>query len=396
MAAALVLDVLLAVILLAFLASGLRNGLVRSLGAILGLVAGGIGAFLLMPFLAGVVPWPFWRVFFVVTAAILLLSVGHAIGAAVGRAIGRRLDRTALRPLDRLLGGAATLVTAALVVSLVAGSFTNLGAPFLSRAAAGSAILGGINRITPDPVDAALARVRSLILAEGLPTIGEALGGVRTSPGAPSDVETQTDPLRAAAASVVRITGTAYACGQNQSGTGFVVAPDRIVTNAHVVAGVERPVVEAPSGQSAEGRVVYFDPADDLAVVATDGLGLTALGLAEELAVGDAGVVDGYPFGGPFVTGPAEVLAVSVERIRDIYGQSASPREVYTLAAEINPGNSGGPLLALDGEVAGVVFARSADDAQLGYAMTNDELAPVVGAAPGLVDAVAPGACTTG
>jgi S1-C subfamily serine protease len=175
-----------------------------------------------------------------------------------------------------------------------------------------------------------------------------------------------------------------------------VVAPDRIVTNAHVVAGVAEPVVEAPNGQALDGRVVYFDPDDDLAVIAVSGLTAPPLELAFPLAVGDQGVVDGYPFGGPFTSGPAEVLAVSTEQIADIYGQSTSPRGVYSLAATVNPGNSGGPFLTTDGEIAGVVFARSATDGDLGYAMTNTELGPVADAAPTLVNAITPGSCTTG
>ncbi|WP_294178527.1 MarP family serine protease [uncultured Schumannella sp.] len=396
MTAALVLDVILVVVLVGFLISGLRHGLARSLGSILGLAAGGVAAFLLAPILTGIVPWPFWRVFFVVTAAVFLLIVGHSIGRAIGRLIGRGVDRTALRPLDRMLGGAATLVTAALVTSLLAGSMTALGAPVLSRAANDSAVISGIERLTPDPVDSALARLRSLILADGVPVLGQGLGGVATAPSAAPEVETATDPLIAASASVVRITGTAYACGQNQSGSGFVIASNRIVTNAHVVAGVDQPVVEAPNGQSIEGRVVYFDARDDLAVIATIGLDVPPLALNEPLAIGDESVVQGYPFGGPFVSDGAEVLAVSTERLRDIYGGQTSEREVYTLAAEINPGNSGGPLLALDGEVAGVVFAKSADSSQLGYAMTNTELAPVADAAPGLSAQVSSGSCVAG
>src|SRR5690606_26696731 len=134
------------------------------------------------------------------------------------------------------------------------------------------------------------------------------------------DVDTGTDALAAAAQSVVRISGTAYACGQNQSGTGFVIAPDRVVTNAHVVAGVPNPVVEAPNGQALDGSVVYFDPADDLAVIAVAGLAAQPLDLAAPLEPGDDAVIDGYPYGGPFTSGPAEVLAVSTERLEDIYG----------------------------------------------------------------------------
>ena len=117
---------------------------------------------------------------------------------------------------------------------------------------------------------------------------------------------------------------------------------------------------------------------------------------AGSLAPGSDAVVDGYPFGGPFTSSPAEVLAVSNERIMDIYGQNSSIREVYTLAANIQPGNSGGPLLAPSGQVAGLVFARSAERADLGFAMTNSELQPVAGQASGLSSPVTPGACIQG
>jgi S1-C subfamily serine protease len=244
-------------------------------------------------------------------------------------------------------------------------------------------------------VDAGLAQLRSFVLNEGLPSIGEALGGITDSPGVP-DVDTGTDSLAVAAQSVVRINGNAYACGQSQSGSGFVVATDRIVTNAHVVAGVPEPVVEAPNGQALDGRVVYFDPDVDLAVIAVQGLEVAPLDLSAPLAVGDDAVIDGYPFGGPFTTGPARVLAVSTEQLADIYGSRTSAREVYSLAAQVNPGNSGGPLLTTDGDVAGVIFARSASDDSLGYAMTNTELAPVAQAAASLNTAIQPGSCIRG
>ncbi|HWM33261.1 MAG TPA: MarP family serine protease, partial [Pseudolysinimonas sp.] len=317
------------------------------------------------------------------------------VGNAIGRAIRGRVARSALSGIDRFFGALANLVASALVTALIAGSVGALGIPFLSTAISGSWVLKGIETLTPAPVDAALAQVRSFVLDEGLPTIGDALGGITDSPG-PPEVDTGTDELGQAAQSVVRISGNAYACGQNQSGTGFVVAPDRIVTNAHVVAGVPEPVVEAPNGQALDGRVVYFDPDDDLAVIAVAGLEAAPLDLAGTLRVGDEAVIDGYPFGGPFTTSPAEVLAVSDEQIQDIYGTGTNPREVYSLAARVNPGNSGGPLLTTGGDVAGVVFARSSTDDQLGYAMTNAELAPVVDRAAGLNTALEPGTCTRG
>lgn len=394
MIASRLLDLLLVLTLLVFIGEGLRNGLARSVGAILGVIGGGAVAFLALPLLSALVPHPFWRIAVIVAASVLLLLGGHALGNRIGRGIRDR-GRDDIGVGSRLAGGLANGVVAALTLALVAGGVGSMGVPLFSQAISGSYVVRAIDTLTPAPVDALLARVRAAVLEEGLPAIGDALGGVATSPGIP-DVPTDTDPLSIAAQSVVRIGGTAYACGQNQTGTGFVVAPDRIVTNAHVVAGVDAPIVEAPGGQTLEGRVVYLDPVDDLAVVAVEGLAAPPLGLSPALDVGADAVVEGYPYGGPSTRGPAQVLAVSTESIPDIYGSQRTPREVYTLAAVVQPGNSGGPLLSTDGRVAGVVFARNADDPELGYAMTNTELAPVVAAAGGLTTPVSSGTCVRG
>ena len=392
MLAARLLDVFLILLFLVYLGEGWRSGFARSIGAIAGIIAGGIAAFFAIPFVAGIIPAPFWRTVITVAIGVALLVGGHAAGTAIGRAIRGRIQDGVLSGADRIFGALANLIASALVTALVAGSVGTLGIPLLSTAISDSWVLKGIDTITPEPVDAALARLRSIVLEEGLPSIGSALGGISGSPGLP-DVDTGTEALAIAAQSVVRISGNAYACGQNQSGSGFVIATDRIVTNAHVVAGVPEPIVEAPNGQALDGRVVYFDPEDDLAVIAVSGLSVAPLDMTFNLGVGDEGVVDGYPFGGPFTTTPAEVLAVSTEQIADIYGQGTSAREVYSLATRVNPGNSGGPLLTTDGDIAGVVFARSATDGDLGYAMTNTELGPVVDQAPNLADAISPGTC---
>jgi len=394
MIAANLLDLLLVLTLLVFIGEGIREGLAGSLGGVLGVIAGGVIAFLAVPVLARVIPDSFWRVLVIVAVCVGVLFGCSALGRRIGRAIRDR-GEDGPRIGSRILGALVNGVVAALSLSLIAGAVSALGVPLFAQAISGSVVLRTIDAVTPAPIDALLSRVRATVLEEGLPAIGEALGGIVDSPGIPN-VPTDTDSLSAAAQSVVRIGGTAYACGQNQTGTGFVIATDRVVTNAHVVAGVDQPIVEAPNGQTLEGRVVYLDPIDDLAIVAVDGLTAPTLALSPALAVGSDAVVEGYPYGGPFTTGAAEVLAMSTERLPDIYGTSRTEREVYTLAALVQPGNSGGPLLATDGRVAGVVFARNADDPELGYAMTNTELSPVVAAAPGLNDPVSSGSCVRG
>ncbi|MBI5160476.1 MAG: MarP family serine protease [Micrococcales bacterium] len=395
MLAARLLDVLIVLILLVYVVVGYREGFLRTVGGLIGIAVGGVAVFFGIPLLVPLISEPFWRVVATIVVTVLLLALGHSVGYAVGRSVRRRFRARPLAIVDRIVGAITGLVVSALICSLVLGGLGALGAPLVSAAAGQSWVAGGITQLTPAPVQAGLARLRALALENGLPRITEALGGVATSPGAPR-VDTASAALRAAAASVVRINGTAYACGQNQSGSGFAVAPDRIVTNAHVVAGVDQPVVEAPNGQAVQARVVYFDPDADLAVLATTGLDVSALGLSRPMAVGDDGVVDGYPYGGPFTSGGARVLARSTELVDDIYGTGRNPREVYALAATVRPGNSGGPLLTPAGQVAGVVFAQNANDDELGYAMSTESLAPVVAQAASRSAAVDPGRCTRG
>jgi S1-C subfamily serine protease len=389
------IDIVLGLVLLGYLFAGLRRGFARSIGGIIGVIAGGIAAFYVVPIVGGLIEDSFWRLLGSVATAIALVALGNAIGSGIGRSIARRFEDTPLRVVDRLLGAIVNVLAAALVISLIAASVAPLGIPVLSQAVGDSVVISTIDAATPKPVQQLLARIRSTAVTDTIPSIVDAFGGITTAPGLP-EVDTGTDSLTAAAASVVRVSGNAFACGQSQSGTGFVVAKNRIVTNAHVVSGVTQPVVEVPGGGALSGRVVYFDPIDDLAVIAVTELSAPVLPLAATLTKGDDAVYDGYPFGGPFTTGPARVLAVGTETVDDIYGQSATPRAVYTLAADVQQGDSGGPLLTTDGAVAGVVFAKSAKTANLGYAMTVDELSPVVDEASALTATVASGHCVTG
>ena len=393
-----ILDILLALVLLVYLGEGWRNGIARSLSVIVGIAAGGVAGYFAIPIVAAAIPSPEWRLGVAIAIAIALLGIGHTLGALVASRMQRRDERTR-EPRDpgtfaRLLGAAANLTAAALVTTLVAGSVAQLGVPVLSQAVGRSAVVRAIDSVTPAPVDDALNRLRATIFETGIPTIDDALGGIATAPEPPT-VDTATDPLEAAAASVARISGTAYACGQNQTGSGFVIASERIVTNAHVVAGVDNPVVELPDGQVLDGSIVLFDTDADVAVIAVPGLRAAVLAL-DDAAVGDHAVIDGYPHGGPFTSVPAEVLAVSHERVNDVYGTSTVLREVLTLAADVQPGNSGGPVIALDGDVVGLVFARAAGDQRIGYAMTAAQLSEIVADAASLERPVASGTCIAG
>jgi len=391
MPGSIVLDVLLIIVLVGYAVYGYRRGFAMSVGGILGVVVGSVLAFFAIPLVTGWVGDSFWRL-----PAVLLTVIGVIVGCfALGTAVGGAIRSSMAKPIgviDRLLGAVFSFLATALVISMLAFGLGTLGVPFVSTAIGTSRVVSTIDAVTPGPVKALEAQVRALVTQQGVPRLLEAIGVGPTLAVPDGDANAaQQQAVR----SVVKIVGNAYACGQNQTGSGFVVAKNRVVTNAHVVAGVDEPVVQAPDGGNWTGRVVYFDPADDLAVIAVDGMPTASLPLGPTLATGDQALVAGYPLGGPFSASLAAVQGVSTVSVPDIYGQNSSPREVYSLAADVQQGDSGGPLLDSEGRVAGVTFAKSATSA-VGFALTVSELAPVVQVAPSLGSAVESGYCTAG
>jgi len=387
------LDLLLIALLLGYVVYGMIVGLTRSAFVIGGIVAGVVAAVLLAPALSRAIPSPQVRVIITIVAVIGLISIGHAIGHAIATALREEFETSRLRIIDRAAGGIVIGVIAALVISTVSFSVAQLGSPLLSRTIAGSAVIRTIQDLTPTEVQVRIAQLRTVLADTGTPFFTSELGIANaTIP----NIDTDSAVLAAAAESVVRITGNAYACGQAQTGTGFVVTDERVVTNAHVVAGTQRPVIEALNGQVLTGTIVYFDPRADIAVIAVPGLTPDPLRMGITARPGTSTAIEGYPYGGPITVGAALVQHVSIASSPNIYGSGGSPREIYTLAGQVNPGNSGGPLLTLDGVFVGAVFARSADQENVGYAMTLTELQPVVEEAPALTGTVSSGACIPG
>lgn len=389
-----IVDIALIALLAVALIVGLSRGFLATIGFFAGLALGAVAAYWATPFVGQWVTAPAWRGPAMILTGILLLLVGSGLGSAVGGFFRRGADRIKLRVPERLLGGVVNVAAAALTISFVAGSLTPVGLPVVSAALGSSTVIRTIDDLTPAPVRGALADLRGTVFAEGIPRFGELIqiGPVPSTPQIALD-----DPaLTQAAQSVARISGTAYACGITSSGSGFVVADDRVVTNAHVVAGVDTPLVELPGRPAREGRVTYFDPVDDIAVVTVDGLDATALPIVPTLTVGSSAVVQGYPGGGPFTSGSAQILSEGTVPVPDIYDDSSTPRDIYAIAGVVRPGNSGGPLLTTAGEVAGIVFARSDTDDDVGYAMTPAELEPVMAQIDALSAPVASGSCTRG
>ncbi|WP_307498717.1 MarP family serine protease [Arthrobacter woluwensis] len=388
-----VLDLVLLVTLISYAIYGFRNGFLVTVGGIVGFALGAVAAFFAMPLVSSLVSDAKWRLTAVVVTAVVLVVLGNSLGASVGHRIRSARAVRSLRGLDRLAGAAASVVMTALVMSLLSFGLNSMGVPVISQQVAGSRVIRFIDGATPAPVQGAMAQLRSSLMGEGIPKIIDSAAPLLTGPAPVGSAD--TPELKNAAQSVLKITGTAFQCGQNQTGTGFVVSSERVVTNAHVVAGVSEPVVESPDGSALAARVVYFDPQRDLAVLAVNGLTAHPLPLRTNLPTGSEAAFEGYPHGGPFQAKPARVQGISQVEIPDIYGKNHVMGDVYQIAGDVQPGNSGGPLLSPDGQVAGVVFAKASASSGVGFAITMDGLKPVATRAPSLDVPVSPGQCTT-
>ncbi|WP_256939782.1 MarP family serine protease [Arthrobacter sp. BF1] len=388
------LDAVLILWLLWQLIYGLKVGLVASLGGLAGFIAGAFGAFFAAPFISQYAPSPGWRTVMVIGSTVILIALGHTLGMKLGSAIGRAVKSDSIRAVNRVLGGALNVVVGALVISIVAFGVGNLGIPLVSQLLGKSQVISRIEAWTPDPVKEAVAQGRSLVLKEGIPALLNPTGpNVEV---AEPNADTNTPAWNAAAQSVMKISGTAFQCGQNQTGTGFVVSPGRVVTNAHVVAGVTMPMVQTQTQGALPARVVYFDAVKDLAVLAVDSLDAAPLSTAPTVARNTATAFAGYPLGGPLQVRPATVLSSGPMMVPDITGGAESAVDVYQLAGNVQSGNSGGPLLDTEGRVVGVVFAKATSTNNVGFALTMKEASPVIAAAPTLNSPVGSGSCKVG
>ncbi|MDD0859838.1 MarP family serine protease [Arthrobacter alpinus] len=388
------LDAVLILWLLWQLIYGLKVGLVASLGGLAGFIAGAFGAFFAAPFISQYAPSPGWRTVMVIGSTVLLIALGHTVGMKLGSAIGRGVKSDSIRAVNRVLGGALNVVVGSLVISIVAFGVGNLGIPLVSQQLGKSEVISRIEAWTPDPVKEAVAQGRSLVLKEGIPALLNPTGP-NVEVAAPN-ADTNTPSWNAAAQSVMKISGTAFQCGQNQTGTGFVVSPGRVVTNAHVVAGVSMPMVQTQTQGALPARVVYFDPVKDLAVLAVDSLDAAPLSAAPTVARNTVTAFAGYPLGGPLQVRPATVMSSGPMMVPDITGGAESAVDVYQLAGNVQSGNSGGPLLDTEGRVVGVVFAKATSTSNVGFALTMKEASPVIAAAPTLNSPVGSGSCKVG
>lgn len=370
-----VLDWILVVVVLAYAVSGYWQGFISGAFATAGLLIGGFLSVLwLVPQLLGDAEPSLWVSLGALFVVLLSASVGQAVFQYVGTRIRDRITWQPVRAVDAV-GGAALSAAAVLVVAWVLGvAVSGSALPGISTQVRSSAVLGQVDEVMPDEADEVLKAFNEVVGSSFFPRYLEPFAPERIiEVGPPSDKIARDPQVRAAHPSVLKIRGE-NSCGRGVEGTGFVYSPGRIMTNAHVVAGVDDPTVLVGE-QEVTARVVHYDPDLDVAVLAVDGLGRPFLRFDKTAEAGDNAAVLGYPNDGPYNVQAARIRGEQRLRSPDIYGSGTVVREVFSLRSLVRPGNSGGPLLSADGHVYGVIFAASVTDRETGYALTADQVA---------------------
>ncbi|WP_300403175.1 MarP family serine protease [Nocardioides sp.] len=375
------LDILLLLLVLAYALSGYWQGFVTGAFATSGLLLGGLSGVLLAPKILGDADPSLGVSLGALFIVIVLASVGQALMQYVGSRIRDKITWQPARALDAI-GGALLSSLAVLVVAWALGvaiSGSRIGA--LTPLVRDSAVLRAVNGALPATAASTLQDFNNVVGTGFFPRYLEPFAPediVEVSPGARRLL---TDPdIRNAQASVLKIRGN-NACGRGVEGTGFLYAPDRLMTNAHVVAGVDEPDILLGE-TTVRGTVVYFNPDLDIAVLAfesgeTPALEFVAGDDEEQQFVVDAddGVaILGYPQDGPYDVQRGRVRTETQLKSPNIYGDGTVLRSVYSLRGLIRPGNSGGPIVTTQGDVAGVIFAASVTDSDTGYALTWEQV----------------------
>jgi S1-C subfamily serine protease len=370
------LDVGLVVVGVLFALSGYRQGFLVGVLSFGGFLGGGVLGAHVAPDLATLRPLASFPRPVVGLAVVFVAAVlGQVLATALAAALRRRLTWHPARQLDAAGGAAVSLLSLLLIAWLVGRAVASSPYPSLASSVRNSVVITTVDGLVPDAGRDALAGFRDLVGERGFPEVFEDLQPVDAGDVAPPDTALAASAVvRQVAPSVLKVTGVAEDCRKRIEGSGFVYAAERVLTNAHVVAGVREPQVEV-DGEQLPARVVLFDPGRDVAVLAVDGLRRPALTAAPApAAAGDSAIVVGYPRDGPFRSDPARVIRTQDARGQDIYQERSVVREIYAVKGLVRSGNSGGPLVDVRGRVLGVVFAAAADDASIGYVLTWDEV----------------------
>ncbi len=382
-----------ALVLLAFLyaLSGYWQGFIAGSFATVGLLLGGLLGIWVAPMLLGDAAPSLWVSLAALFVVLVCASIGQAAFQYVGTQVRDRVTWQPARALDAI-GGAVLSVVAVLIVSWMLGvAVSGSRIPAVSQAVRDSRVLGAVNEVMPAEAQGVLRSFDKVVGSSFFPRYLEPFAPERIVNVQPAPGRVLRDPeVEAAGEAVFKIRGN-NRCGAGVEGTGFHYSPGRLMTNAHVVAGVTDPRVQVGT-RDVRATVVYYNSDLDVAVLRLD-LDAPTVAFDQEGTAGQVGAVLGYPHDGPFDAKPARIRSEQRLRSPDIYGRGGVTREVFSLRGDIEPGNSGGPLVSRAGRVLGVIFAASVSDEDTGYALTASQVSEAAARGITAEDQVSSGNC---
>ncbi len=390
-----VVDAIVLAAIVVFAWTGWRQGFVAGLLSFGGFLFGALSAALLLPRVFEGVELPGALGPILLATAILAAALaGQTLASFLGRRLRSAMTWRGVQVVDSAAGAALNVLALAVVLWIIATAVGLVPSLSVAREVRSSLVLRTLDSAVPDRARDLFSGLRNAVDASGLPRVFSGLGQY-AGPQVPAPNERLLrDPaVRASWPSLVKV--TSVACDAVVTGSGFAYAPDRILTNAHVVAGSKTPTIRIPGDPASyDATVVAIDSKLDLAVLRVDGLPAPALVFATRPAeTGDGAVVAGFPGGGDLEAGAARIRARIDARGEDIYGRSGVVRDVYSFRGVVIPGNSGGPLLAPNGRVYGVVFAAGLGEEETGYAITAEQAAPLAQRGAQSFEPVDTGAC---
>ncbi|WP_231515654.1 MarP family serine protease [Herbidospora cretacea] len=371
------LDLILIGLILAFAVSGYRQGFIIGAFSFVGFAGGAlVGMFIAPPIAGALVNGETERALLAIVIVFLAATVGQFASSTIGAVVRSHVTWEPARVIDAFGGSLASGLSVLVFAWLIGSLVISMNFPLPKQQVNDSLLLKTMDQAMPEAARDLTRGFREFVDASPWPEVFTAIGGAQFVDVPAPDESIINDPqLARARRAIVKVQGTAPTCRKRIEGTGFAYAPHRIMTNAHVVAGVSQDLrVTDYRGASHEARVVLYNPDRDIAVLYVESLDVNPLKFDMAAESKDDAIIAGYPKGHGFTIKPARIRVKQPAESYDIYNRHTVDREVYAIRGEVQPGNSGGPLLAPDGRVFGVIFAAATDQKDTGYALTAEEV----------------------
>jgi S1-C subfamily serine protease len=371
------LDLILIVLAAAFAVAGYRQGFIVGILSFAGFLGGAaVGASFAPTLARHLVQGASQQALVAIITVFVAAMIGQLLASAVGAAVRSRVSWRPATVVDSVAGAAVSVLSVLLIAWLIGSAVVNAPFAMITNQVNRSAVLHAVDKVMPSAARTMFSDFRSLLASGPYVQVFGALGAEpQLTVAPPNPAVINSAGLARSRNSIVKVMGVAPSCSRRIEGSGFVISPHHVLTNAHVVAGVSQDQnVSTRRGVKFSAKVVLFDPERDVAVLYVSQLNARPLTFTGPASLGANAVVAGYPLDHSFTAVPARVGDDQQAQAPDIYQSHEVTRQIYSIRADVEPGNSGGPLLATNGDVYGVVFAAAVGVKNTGYALTANEV----------------------